>query len=354
MQEYVLDLNLMSIPIKTVTIVPAIRVQKESWDASSSGGSTLYTLPPDSFSGQSSRDVIDVTESLDTRYTGVTNWVFSARGEWDQGQGSLTQSGGLTQVDGFGPSPLPQSETDDSRFFQKYSLGARWYPLRRLTIDVGGYYKDNRYNYSNPANTASNDFSLQSFQTYDGNVRVTLRPIQTVTLVGRYEYQLSTVNTQPDPASGLGGVESSRMTSHIIAGDASWMPWSRLSLQAGLDYVLSETKTPATDYTQAILNSQNNYWTVNFSSDFVVDDRTDLNVTYFYYQADDYQNNSSAGVAVGAGAREHGVTATLTRRITQNLRASLKYNYYNYADAATGGFNNFEAHLIFASMQYRF
>jgi hypothetical protein len=355
LQEYVMDLNLMSIPIKTVTIVPSLRVQKESWDANSSGGGTLGAFPPDSFNSQSSRDVIDVCESLDTRYTGVTNWVFSARGDWEEGQGSLTQSGGLSQVSGFGTPPLPQSETDDGRFFQKYSVGARWYPLRRLTIDVGGYYKNNKYDYSNPPNTASNDFSMQSFQTYDGNVRLTLRPIQNVTLVGRYEYQLSTVNTQPDPASGLGGVEASKMTSHILAGDVSWTPWSRLSLQAGLDYVLSETKTPATDFTQqAILNSQNNYWTVNFSSDFVVDDKTDLNLGYFYYQADDYQDNSNAGLAVGAGAREHGVTATLTRRITQNLRASLKYGYYNYADAASGGFNNFEAHLIFASMQYRF
>jgi hypothetical protein len=354
MQEYVMDLNLMSIPIKTVTIVPSIRVQKESWDANSSGGGTLGTFPPDSFSGQSSRDVIDVCESLDTRYTGVTNWVFSARGDWDEGQGSLTQSGGLTQVDGIGVPQLSPGETDDGRFFQKYSLGVRWYPLRRLTIDAGGYYKNNRYDYSNPANTASNDFSMQSFETYDGNVRLTLRPIQNVTLVGRYEYQLSTVNTQPDPASGLGGVESSRMTSHIVAGDVSWMPWSRLSLQAGIDSVWSKTRTPVTDYTQAVLNSQNNYWTVNFSSDFVVDDKTDLNVAYFYYQADDYQNNSSAGLAVGAGACEHGVTATLTRRITQNLRASLKYGYYNYEDAASGGFNSFEAHLIFASLQYRF
>ena len=355
MQEYVLDLNLMSIPVKTVTIVPAIRVQKESWDAHSSGGSTLSIFPSDSFDGQSSRDVIDVTESLDARYTGVTNWVFSGRGEWEQGQGSLTQSGGLAQVDGIGVSPiLTSGETDDGRFFQKYSLGARWYPLRRLTLDLGGYYKDNRYDYSNPTNSAVNDISLQSFETYDINTRLTLRPIQNVTLVGRYEYQYSTVNTRPDPASGLNEVESSRMISHIVAGDVSWTPWSRLSLQAGIDSVWSKTKTPVTDYTQAILNSQNNYWTVNFSSDFVVDNKTDLDVAYFYYQADDFQNASTAGLSTGAGAHEHGVTTTLTRRITQNLRASLKYGYYNYADEASGGFNNFEAHLIFASLQYRF
>ena len=39
------------------------------------------------------------------------------------------------------------------------------------------------------------------------------------------------------------------MASHIIAQDASWSPWSRLSLQAGLNYVLSETKTPASEVT---------------------------------------------------------------------------------------------------------
>lgn len=355
MNEYVLDMNLMTIPLKTITIIPAIRVQQENWDANSSGIGTLSTFPTDPFSSQSSRDVIDVAESLDGRYTGVTNWVFSARGEWDQGQGNLTQSGGLTQVNGIGvPASQYAGETDDNRFFQKYSLGARWYPLRRLTIDIGGYYQNNQWNYTNPTNNAVNDFSMQNFQTYDGNVRMTVHPVQNVSLVGRYEYQWSTVNTQPDPASGLSEVQTAQIPSQIIGADASWTPWSRLSLQAGLDYVLSETKTPVTDFTNSVLNSLNNYWTVNFSSDLVLDDKTDLNVTYFYYQADDYQNNSANGVALGAGAYENGVNATLTRRITQNLRASLRYGFYDYVDTASNGFNSFKANLIFATLQYRF
>jgi hypothetical protein len=355
MKEYVLDMNLMTIPLKTVTIIPAVRVQQENWDGNSSGIGTLSTFPTDPFSSESSRDVIDVAESLDARYTGITNWVFYAQGEWDQGQGNLTQSGGLTQVNGIGVSTnLAAGETDDNRFFQKYSLGARWYPFRRLTIDIGGYYQNNQWNYTNPTNNAVNDFSMQNFQTYDGNVRMTVHPIQNVTLVGRYEYQWSTVNTQPDPASGLSQVQTAQIPSQIIGADATWVPWSRLSLQAGLDYVLSQTRTPATDFTPAIVTSQNNYWTVNFSSDLVVDDKTDLSVSYFYYQADDYQNNSPYGVALGAGAYENGVNATLTRRITQNLRASLRYGFYDYVDTASAGFNSFKANLIFATLQYRF
>ena len=44
---------------------------------------------------------------------------------------------------------------------------------------------------------------MQNFQTSDGNVRLTLRPVQNVILVSRYEYQYSTINTAPDSVSGL-------------------------------------------------------------------------------------------------------------------------------------------------------
>ena len=86
----------------------------------------------------------------------------------------------------------------------------------------------------------------------------------------------------------------------------------------------------------------------------MLDDKTDLNVDYFYYQANDYQNNSPEGVPLGAGSREQAVAATITRRINARLRVSLKYGYYNYKDALTGGNSNFAAHLVMATMQYRF
>ena len=110
----------------------------------------------------------------------------------------------------------------------------------------------------------------------------------------------------------------------------------------------------APDYTQAVLNAQNNYWMVNFSSDFIVDDKTDLNVGYYYYRADDYNNYATVGLPYGAGAEEHAVTVGIVRRITENLRLTLKYGFYHYTDDTSGGHNNFDTHLIFASMQYRF
>jgi len=366
--QYVMNVNLMSLPTKTFTISPSIRVQKEDWNSDAAGVGTLYdpyynqgeTQP---FNSNSGYDSLDVCERLDLRYTGVTNWVFNLGGQWTEGQGNLHENGGLTQVNGIGPIPV-QFATDYSRLFQKYFASARWYPVRQASLDVGGYYKINQYNYDNTLDNTPNDLSTgnaypgfilyQGFETLDGNIRLTLRLPKNITLVSRYEYQDSTIRTQPDPASQLSEVNSSKMHSHIIGQNASWTPLNWLGLQAGFNYVLSTTKTPTSDYTQAVLNSQNNYWTVNFNSDFVLDDRTDLNVGYFYYRAADGQNNIVGGVPLGTDTEEHSITAALSRRITQNLRLNLKYAFTHYDDLASVGHFSYDAQVIFASLQYRF
>jgi len=86
----------------------------------------------------------------------------------------------------------------------------------------------------------------------------------------------------------------------------------------------------------------------------VLDNKTDLNLGYFYYQPDNLQNNSAAGLPLGAAAQEHGVTAMLTRRLSNHLRLNLRYAFTHFEDFASGGFNNYQAQLVSSSLQYRF
>jgi hypothetical protein len=357
-QEYVLDLNLMATLKKHLTIVPSVRVQKNDWNADSSAISTSGNASTGLLSSKTDGDALDVRERLDVRYSGITNWVFWTQGEWTQGQGSLDEDGGIGLL-----SPITR-KSEDGRFFQKYSAGCKWYPARRVSVDVGGYYKKNNYEYHHQLDSTSNSGAsanrypaylvMQDFETYDGNVRLTLRPHQSVTLVSRYEYQLSTIHTQPDSASGLGDVDSSEMRSHILTQNISWTPWTRLCLQVGFNYVLSETKTPTSDFTQAILSALNNYWTLNFNSTLILDNKTDLNLGYTYYRSDNYTDNSAAGQPYGAGAEENGVTATIVRRLTEKLRLTVRYGYYHLTDELSGGHNDFNNHVLFTSLQYRF
>jgi hypothetical protein len=361
-QQHVANVNLMANPSKNFTIVPSLRVEQNNWNANSYGiGTQGADTGP--YTSSSDGETLEVREKLEMRYTGVTNWVYYAGGELTESSGNLNQFGGLSQINGFGPPPVA-SYSDNTTWFQKYFAGTRWYPYRRTAIDVGGYYKNNQYNYNYPVDSTYNGASspnrypayltMQSFQTYDGNVRVTVRPTLNLALVSRYEYQWSIIDTTPDAISGLGDSQSSTMTSQIFAQNVTWTPWSRLTLQAGFNYVLSSTKSPESDYTAAVLNAQNNYWTVTFNSMLAMDEKTDLNVGFLYYQADNFYNNSGYGLPLGSGADESTVTAAITRRITANLRVNLRYAYTHYNDWASGGYNNYDSQLVYSSLQYRF
>ncbi len=361
MNEYVMDLNLFYQPAPNFTVIPSVRLQEDYSDASSSGFETLGANLPVAFGANGDAGDTDVRARLDLAYRGFTNWVLHGRFDVTEVDGNLDQYGGLIPVGGIGV-PAVQSGIAERNFIQKYTAGARWYPSRRVTLDAGGYYKLDVYHYdSSLDSTPDNSFTrypgyleMQKFATCDGNLRLTWRLRPNLSLISRYEYQWSTIRTAPDPLAGLPDVESSTMQSHILAQDATWTPWSRLCLQAGFNYVLSDTTTPASDATQAILDARNNYWTVNFSSSLVLDNKTDLNLSYFFYRADDYHDNSLEGVPYGAGGQEHSITATLTRRISDRIRLSLKYGYFRYLDAPSGGDADYGVNLVYATLRYRF
>jgi hypothetical protein len=359
--DHVMNVNLMSKPTKTLTITPSVRVQRQDWDAMSFTDSTYGNNSFATIASAADADAIDVRERLEARYTGFTNFVITALGEWTQGQGNLNESGGIFNA-ATTPGTAIQRETEETRLFQKYSLNVKWYPLRRLSLDAGGYLKHHSYDYEHTLDSTANNsvanrypayLTLQEFTTYDGNARVTWRPLHNLTLVCRYEYQLSTIDTTPDPLSGLNGTESAEMTSHIVALNASWSPWSRLYLQAGVNYVNSGLETPASA-SAAVLEAQNNYWSANLNAGLVLDAKTDLSVGYSYYLADNYQDNTPNGVPFGSGAEEHGVSTMLTRRISKNLRASLRYSYFNYNDDTAAGQRDYDAHVVYTGLQYRF
>jgi len=101
------------------------------------------------------------------------------------------------------------------------------------------------------------------------------------------------------------------------------------------------------------VNFRNDYWTVSTGAGYLIDDKTDFHVDYSFYRANDYFNNSGVAVPYGMGATEHTVGA-ISRQLTKRIRLSLKYTYFNYVDETFGGHNNFEAHSIFSSLQFRF
>jgi hypothetical protein len=372
--QHVGNLNLMLTPWDSVTIVPSLRIERQDQNGDAAFTQTSFGAPP--ARATANEDLFntrqwgytDVSEALELRYTGVTNWVFYVRGEWLESQGDLKERQGDNDPDATNATPaaIILRDTDCDRFTQKYIAGINWYPLRRLNLAAQYYHKVRQNDYEHLVDSTTNAppsanrypafLTDQDFETDDVNFRFTWRPWMNFTLIGRYDFQLSTVHTRGD---FLDTVESGKTTTHILAGSLSWVPWNRLYVQANVNYVLDRTETPADDFVgsatnQIVLPARNNYWNASAMLGFALDEKTDLQAQYSYYRADNYVDNSAFSVPYGAGAEEHGVTASLSRQITKQLRWTLRYGFFNHHDQTSGGHNDFEAHIVSSSLHFRF
>ncbi|MEY2465901.1 MAG: hypothetical protein QOD03_422, partial [Verrucomicrobiota bacterium] len=371
--QYVMNMNLMLMPWDNVSIVPSFRVEHQEQEGDVTYTATSFGAPParaattEDLRNTRGRGFTDVSERLELRYTGFTNWVLYARGEWLEGIGTLKETQADNDPDApEGTSAIIKRNTDSDRFTQKYVLGVNWYPLRRLNMAAQYYHKVRENGYTHLVDSTTNMppsanrypafLTDQDFATDDLNYRVTWRPLNNLTLVTRYDFQLSTVDTKGD---FLAKVQSAEMTSHILSEMISWTPCSRLYLQGSINYVLDQTTTGAntfvgSDTNNIVPRSRNDYWNASIFATFVLDNKTDLSAQYFYYRANNYLDNSSASQPYGAGAEEQSISATISRQLTRRLRCSLRYGYFTNRDQTSGGHNNYDAHLVFSSLQYRF
>lgn len=356
LEQNVWNANLMWTPYPTLAIIPAFRVEDQNTDGRSS---RLDTGAEEiARSAANSKDMLDLSQQLEIRYTGITNVLVYARGDWVQGDGNLLET--EMQV------PTRQTElhrdSDFDRFSQKYSIGANWYPASRVNLHAQYYRKMRENTYHNDPAAYVNGSGVypafiqnHDFTTDDANLRVTWRPIDKLTLVTRYDLQFNTIDMQ---GTGLSSQEAAEQTAHIIGETITWTPIPRLYFQPGVNYVLDTTRTPASSVNafpaSPVQDSHNDYFNVTFTTGVVLDDRTDLQVQYNYYLADNFRDVSAITQSYGVGAEEHGVLASLIRRISPRLKVSLRYGFYSGRNETTGGFDDYDAHLVYASTQYLF
>lgn len=364
LKQHVLNLNLMFTPWEDVTIVPSLRAEKQDqsgvseFEESNVGAPPTLTSTLEPLMNTRDRGFTDVTEGLEARYTGFTNWVLYASGEWLEGTGDLSERERAIET---GAVNIFR-DTDSERFTQKYATGFNWYPLKRLNFAAQYYHKSRKNDYDHTRDSTSNlptsadrypaFIRDQDFTTDDLNFRVTFRPLPTLTLVSRYDFQLSTVDSRMD---NLSKVQSADITSHIFGESITWVPLAKLFLQGSLNYALDRAFTPAVDQLPGIVQrSDNDYVDGSFTAGYALTEKTDLQAQYFVYYANNYSDNSAVSTPYNASAEEHGITGTIIHRFSKAIQASFKYGWFSSVDVTSGGHNNFEGHMLYSTLRYRF
>jgi hypothetical protein len=238
-----------------------------------------------------------------------------------------------------------------------------------MTLSLSGQYYHKIASYGEDVFSA--DFPRlinQKWNTDDFNVRVPYHPnipasLGSLALVTRYDFVRTAIDGQWEVFTDgdlLNEEETGVITKHVISESVNWSPASRFYLQTDFSYVWDKTHTPASSIVlvpgagATVLDFTNNYWTITASAGYIIDEKTDVHCEYTYYRADDYVNNSFAGVPYGAGATEHTASATLNRQLSKQVRLQLKYTFYDYRDETSGGHDNYRAHSIFSGLQFRF
>lgn len=351
-----------------LVIVPAFRFEKIDWsnfaefEESNVGAPPSLVTAVEAIENDSDKDWKVLAESLEARYTGIKNVSLNLKGEWTKSDGTLTEESIIEPGTSHEEIGIDR-ESDFERNTQKYAATANWYVRPGTTLAVQYYYKLRTNDFRavrDSAASASNRYPAyianQDFETNDFNVRLSTKLGARLRSVTRYDYQESTIRTQD---IGLAFAESADMTTHVIAETVTWNPQDRWYVQGSANLVWDTLRTPAAAVTgnaaDRVMNSDANYTYFSLGSGYALDDDSDLYFNYTVSKShDSFVDNSARTVAYGSEYESQLASVTWTRRLDRNIWVTFKYAYANYDDVVSGGQADYEAHLFYGKMQYRF
>jgi hypothetical protein len=375
-KENLFNANLYWVPLENLTVLTGFRYTHENLDTESTflaeepvrntapfsptnpaGG--FHYGPPELGFGARLADYDLFAQRLELRYTGIKDWVFYAEGEWEEEYGHVNENQNIDE-------DVPLDKNTNS-LGQKYTIGANWYPTMRLSLS--GQYYHQIASYHDDIITASFPRLInQDWNTDDLNVRITFRPkvpawLGALSFVTRYDFVHTNIDGQWEVFSDgelLAELQTGEIKKHVISEALNWNPLARFYLQANFSYTLNQTDTPANDInlvpnaSPTVTNFRNDFWTVTSGAGYIIDDKTNFYTDFSFYCANDHFKNAAVAMPYGLGATEYTASATITRQLTKQTRLLLRYGYYDYRDATSGGHNNYRAHTIYSSLQYRF
>ena len=376
-REHLVNANLFWMPFETLAILSGFRYTHENVDNESSflaeepvrntppftplnPRNGFHYGPPEPANGARDADYDRFAQRLELRFTGIKDWLFYAEGEWEEDYGHVDEFQTIDEAE----APL---DKNTNALGQKYTIGFNWYPTMRLNLS--GRYFHRIASYDEDIITAQFPRLInQDWNIDDFNFRITFRPkipacLGTLALVTRYDFVHTTIDGQWEVFSDgelLNEEQTGEIKKHVISESLTWNPLARFYLQANFSYVLNQTDTPANNIDlvpnegPTVVNFRNDYWTVTSGFGYLIDDKTEFYSDFSYYCANDHYKNAGVAMIYGLGATEYSASATITRQLTKQMRLLLRYGYYDYRDVTSGGHNNYQAHSLFSSLQFRF
>jgi hypothetical protein len=349
----VVDLNAMLGPFKGLVLYGGLQGEITDTRGFSDALLTQGTALATTNVIHSAEHTKNLSETLGLRYTRIPYTTLYAEGQWNEEQIDLDQT--ATQD---AASSL-NLESDESTLRQDYRVGFNTAPFSRVTLAARYQHSIDHDDYDYPVDTVvgyPGFITAQDFTTDEVMTKLTVRPCSRFSVAFTYQLVSTDIRTSTEaiPVVTPGGtLQSADYNLNIYSVSATLTPMSRWYLTGYFSLQDTRTATPANE-NPAVPTYRGNVYTVMATTGYALDKKTDLTLSYIYSRSDNFNNNSAAGLPLGLNFQRHEVQAGLSRKISTNVVAHLRYGFYSYDESSTGAFNNYIAHLASASCSVRF
>ncbi len=353
LDSHVVNLNSMFGPFKGLSFYAGLQAEKTDTHGFTGALLTQGVSPTTTNLIHSANDTKSLSETLGARYTKIPYTTLYAEGQWTEEQIDLDE-----QETQDGASSLALG-TDSTVFRQDYRVGFNTAPLPRITLAgrYRHYVANNDYDYEADTLPGYPGFiTAQDFTTDEAMGKLTLRPCSRFSVA--FTYQLVSTDTRTSseavPLLAPGGsLESGDYDANIYSVSATVTPMSRWYLTGY--FSLQDTRTVAfANHDPSVQTYRGDVYTIMGTTGYTLDNKTDLTLEYSYSRSDNFSDNSSAGLPLGLEFQRHALLAGVSRKISKNVIARLRYGFYEYNEPSSGGSNNYTAHLASASCTVRF
>jgi hypothetical protein len=315
-------------------------------------------------SGLANYDEFKASQNADLRFTKIPFTVLFASARIDEGTiGEYQQEGGgnlTNQTDasdlrynlrtGFNTSPWSWVNWE-AEYLRQYSDWDYSHPIDWY-VSPGG----------DPAFLAPENgypaFILSRRSQSDGmDTRLTLHPLSWLRTTLSYQLTATEYSSTTDPgpvafgAPPGGPLDDGRSRAQIYGINASLTPFRRFYFSGAFTYNHSLTET-ATYGLVPVVPYRGDIYTVLATAAYALNSKTGLQASYSFSDAG-YGQSVSPGMPLGLDFTHQVVFVGLTRRLTQNLSAALRYEFSHYSEPSSGNLNNFTSQGVFATLIYK-
>jgi hypothetical protein len=232
------------------------------------------------------------------------------------------------------------------------------YAQRRDREDTFDHLVDERPRGNSPGPGYPAFITGRKSTTDEIGTKLVVRPASWLKTTLAYKLQTADYKTATDATTAGGDstpggrLLSSEHDAHVYSLNAMWTPWRRLYLFTTFSFHDSRTLT-GDNGSPAIAPFRGHIYSAMASGTYLLDEQTDVNLSYHFSRADFGQNNAAVSLPLGIDYRSHALRAGLGRRFWKRLAVNLEYFLSLYDEPSARRFNDFTAHGVFASLRAR-